>query len=189
MDRRLRGVVARSPHHPDATGLRSRGAKRARMARHWLFKTEPETYSWERLRREGKTEWSGVRSFQARNNMLEMRVGDLGFFYHSSTKVPGIAGIVRVVREAYPDFTAWHRGGDYYDPRSSEKKPMWQMVDVAYEREMPRFVSLAELRTRPELAYMVLLRKGSRLSVQPVTAEEWAAVLRIADEPSPPEFR
>ena len=155
------------------------------MARHWLFKTEPDAFSWERLRTEGKTEWSGVRSFQARNNMLEMRVGDLGFFYHSSTKVPGIAGIVRVVREAYPDFTARQRGGDYYDPRASDKNPIWQMVDVAFEREMPRFVPLAELRTRPELAYMVLLRKGSRLSVQPVSADEWAYILRLAKDPAP----
>ena len=160
-------------------------ANAARMPRHWLFKTEPETYSWERLRREGRTEWSGVRSFQARNNMIEMRVGDLGFFYHSSTKVPGIAGIVRVVKEAYPDFTARQRGGDYFDPRASDKNPIWQMVDVAYEREMPRFVSLAELRAAPELTYMVLLRKGSRLSVQPVTADQWETILRRAQEPPP----
>jgi len=155
------------------------------MARHWLFKTEPEAFSWERLQRERKTEWSGVRSFQARNNMIEMRLGDLGFFYHSSTKVPGIAGIVRVVREAYPDFTARERGGEYYDPRATEKNPIWQMVDVEYEREMPRFVSLAELRTIPELAYMVLLRRGVRLSVQPVTADEWATILRLAEGPVP----
>src|SRR5581483_419378 len=89
-------------------GAGAAGARRetGRMKRHWLFKTEPEAFSWERLQRERKTEWSGVRSFQARNNMMEMHLGDLGFFYHSSTKVPGIVGIVRVVREAYPDFTA-----------------------------------------------------------------------------------
>jgi predicted RNA-binding protein with PUA-like domain len=155
------------------------------MPRHWLFKTEPEAYSWERLQRERTTEWSGVRNFQARNNMMEMKLGDLGFFYHSSTKVPGIAGVVRVSREAYPDFTAWQRDGDYFDPRSTEKKPMWQMVDVTYEREMPRFVSLAELRATPELAYMMLLRKGSRLSVQPVTADEWEIILRLAERPPP----
>jgi predicted RNA-binding protein with PUA-like domain len=153
--------------------------------RHWLFKTEPETYGWELLREQGRTEWTGVRSYQARNNMLEMNVGDLGFFYHSSTKIPGIAGIVRVVRAAYPDFTARQRSSGYFDPRSTEHNPVWQMVDVAYERELPRFVSLAELRTRPELAFMVLLRKGSRLSVQPVTPDEWAAILRIAESPAP----
>jgi predicted RNA-binding protein with PUA-like domain len=154
------------------------------VVRHWLFKTEPETYGWDRLRAERRTEWTGVRSYQARNNMLEMQVGDLGFFYHSSTKIPGIAGIVKVVRAAYPDFTARDSSSGYYDPRSTERN-VWQMVDVAYEREMPRFVSLTELRTYPELGYMVLLRKGSRLSVQPVTADEWAAILRIAKTPPP----
>jgi predicted RNA-binding protein with PUA-like domain len=153
--------------------------------RHWLFKTEPETYGWDRLRTEGRTEWTGVRSYQARNNMLEMKVGDLGFFYHSSTKIPGIAGIVKVARAAYPDFTARDSSSGYYDPRSTERN-VWQMVDVAYERELPRFVSLTELRTHPELGYMVLLRKGSRLSVQPVTPDEWVAILRIA-KTSPPE--
>lgn len=153
------------------------------MARHWLFKTEPEAFSWERLQRERRTEWSGVRSFQARNNMLEMRLGDLGFFYHSSTKIPGIAGIVRVAREAYPDFTARERGGEYYDPRATEKNPIWQMVDVEYEREMPRFVPLAELRATPELAYMPLLQRGQRLSVQPVTPTEWDIILRLAERP------
>lgn len=153
--------------------------------RHWLFKTEPETFGWERLRAEGRTEWSGVRSYQARNNMMEMKVGDLGFFYHSSTKIPGIAGIVRVIREAYPDFTARSSSSGYFDPKSTEKNPIWQMVDVAYEREMPRFVSLAELRATPELAYMVLLRKGSRLSVQPVTSDEWDAILALASRPAP----
>jgi predicted RNA-binding protein with PUA-like domain len=153
--------------------------------RHWLFKTEPEAFSWERLRGEGRTEWSGVRSYQARNNMMEMKVGDLGFFYHSSTKIPGIAGIVRVIREAYPDFTARSSGSGYFDPKSTEKNPIWQMVDVAFEAEMPRFVPLAELRAQPELAYMVLLRKGSRLSVQPVTSDEWEAILALAGRPAP----
>jgi predicted RNA-binding protein with PUA-like domain len=158
------------------------------MARHWLFKTEPETFSWERLKREGKTEWSGVRSFQARNNMMEMKLGDLGFFYHSSTKIPGIAGIVRVVREAYPDFTARQKGGEYYDPRATEKNPIWRMVDVAYERDIPRFVSLAELRATPALAYMPLLQRGQRLSVQPVSADEWGTIIRLAEHPPPEGF-
>ena len=151
--------------------------------RYWLFKSEPDEFSWERLKDEGKTGWSGVRGFAARNNMMEMKRDDLGFFYHSSIAVPAIVGIVKVSREAHPDPTAWEKGGDYYDPRSTQAKPMWQMVDVAYEREMPRFVSLAELRSRPELAYMVLLRRGSRLSVQPVTADEWAAILALAAMP------
>jgi predicted RNA-binding protein with PUA-like domain len=152
--------------------------------RHWLFKTEPSAYSWERLRRERRTEWSGVRNFQARNNMKEMRVGDLGFFYHSSIAEPAIVGIVKVVREAYPDFTAFDPKSEYYDPRSNADDPTWQMVDVEYEAEMPRPVTLRELRATPELAYMPLLKRGQRLSVQPVTRQEWETILELARKPA-----
>jgi predicted RNA-binding protein with PUA-like domain len=148
--------------------------------RHWLFKSEPSEYSWQRLLKEGKTAWSGVRNFQARNNMMEMKLGDLGFFYHSSIAVPEIAGIVKVVREAFPDTTAFEKGGDYYDPRSTPKKPMWYMVEVAPEAELPRPVTLPEMRGEPALEYMALLRKGQRLSVQPVTPQEWNAILRMS---------
>jgi predicted RNA-binding protein with PUA-like domain len=151
----------------------------------WLFKSEPQTYGFDRLREQGRTEWSGVRNYQARNNMLEMRTGDLGFFYHSSTAVPGIAGICKVVREAYPDFTAWEKSSEYYDPKSTPRKPIWMMVDVAFERELPRFVTLAELRENAWLDGMVLLKRGSRLSVQPVTAPEWELILRLAQTPAP----
>jgi len=152
---------------------------------YWLLKSEPETFGFDRLRREGRTEWSGVRNYQARNNMMAMRLGDLGFFYHSSTAVPGIAGICKVVREAYPDFTAWKKSGEYYDPKSPERKPIWMMVDVAFERDLPRFVTLAELRANPWLEGMALLKRGSRLSVQPVTAAEWELVVRLAESPAP----
>ncbi len=151
--------------------------------RYWLFKTEPSEYSWERLLREGKTVWSGVRSFQARNNMMEMKLGDLGFFYHSSIAIPQIAGIVKVIREAFPDSTAWDKKSDYYDPRSTEKKPLWQMVEVAPEADIPRPVTLAEMRAEPQLAYMPLLQKGQRLSVQPVSPQEWETILLLARAP------
>jgi len=152
------------------------------MPSHWLFKSEPDTYGLDRLEREGRTEWSGVRNFQARTLMKTMRVGDLGFFYHSSTKEPGIAGVVRVVREAYPDFTAQDPQSPYFDPKASVDKPIWQMVDVAFDRRLPRFVTLAELRRCAELTpEMVLLRRGSRLSVQPVTKREWGIVLDLAE--------
>ena len=151
--------------------------------RYWLFKSEPSEYSWERLLREGKTAWSGVRSFQARNNMMEMKLGDLGFFYHSSIAVPQIAGIVKVIREAFPDPTAWDKKSDYYDPRSTQKKPLWQMVEVAPEADMPRPVTLAEMRAEPRLAYMPLLQKGQRLSVQPVSPQEWQTILSLARAP------
>jgi predicted RNA-binding protein with PUA-like domain len=163
------------------------GKKPGRVAiSYWLFKSEPDTFGIDRLEREGRTEWSGVRNYQARNNMKEMRVGDLGFFYHSSTKVPEIVGIVKVVREAYPDFTARERGGPYFDPKSTVANPIWEMVDVAFERRLPRPVTLAELRANPALApTMVLLRRGSRLSVQPVHKREWDIVLALANGPAP----
>ena len=152
------------------------------MASYWLWKSEPDSYGFDRLEREGKTEWTGVRNFQARNYMKAMRVGDFGFFYHSNTKEPGIVGIARVVREAYPDFTALDPKSDYYDAKASFEKPIWEMVDVAFERRLERFVSLAELREHSELAAnMVLLRKGSRLSVQPVTPREWGIVQKLAE--------
>jgi predicted RNA-binding protein with PUA-like domain len=152
---------------------------------YWLFKSEPETFGYERLEREKRTEWSGVRNFQARNFMKTMKIGDLGFFYHSNTKEPGIIGIVKVVREAYPDFTARERGGEYFDPRATDDNPVWEMVDVEPVERLPRYVSLAELRANADLAAtMVLLRKGSRLSVQPVHVREWKLVLAIAKRPA-----
>ena len=126
-----------------------------------------------------------MRNYQARNFMKAMQLDDLGFFYHSSTKEPGIAGIVRVVKTAYPDFTARERGGDYFDPRATLENPIWEMVDVAFERRLPRYVTLAELRAEPKIAAtMVLLRKGSRLSVQPVHKREWDIILKIAERPA-----
>jgi predicted RNA-binding protein with PUA-like domain len=145
---------------------------------YWLFKTEPDAYSIERLEREGRTEWSGVRNFQARNNMIAMKLGDRGFFYHSSTKVPGIVGLCEVIKEAYPDFTQFDPKSDYYDPTSNPEKPKWKMVDVGFVERFPEIISLEELKTRPELEGMTLLRRGSRLSVQPVEENFWKLILK-----------
>ena len=152
--------------------------------RYWLFKSEPDVYGIERLEREGRTEWSGVRNFQARNLMVEMHTGDLGFFYHSSTKPPGIAGICTVIRDAYPDFTQFDPASDYYDPSSREERPKWKMVDVGFVRRFDRLLSLDELRAMPELAGMPLLRRGQRLSVQPVDAIYWDVIMRRIDDPA-----
>lgn len=152
------------------------------MPAYWLFKSEPDTFGFDRLEREGRTEWSGVRNYQARNFMKTMRVGDLGFFYHSNTKEPGIAGIARVTRTVYPDFTARDPKSEYFDPKATDEKPIWEMVDVAFDRRLPRYVTLAELREERELVEtMVLLRKGMRLSITPVTKREWGIVLRLAE--------
>ena len=150
------------------------------MSRYWLFKSEPDGYSFERLAKERTTPWSGVRNFQARNNMMEMRIDDLGFFYHSSIAEPGAVGIVRVVKEAYPDFTAFERGGEYYDPRSTPEKPKWMMVDVEYVEPLDHPVTLARMREEPRLVGMALLKRGQRLSVQPVMPHEWKIILELS---------
>lgn len=150
--------------------------------RYWLFKSEPHAYSFEQLQKDRTTPWSGVRNFQARNNMMEMRVGDLGFFYHSSIAEPAAVGIVRVVKEAFPDFTAWEKGGEYYDPRSTPNKPMWQMVEVEYVEPLAHPVTIAQMRAESRLVGMELLKKGQRLSVQPVTPHEWKIILELSKE-------
>ncbi|MDQ2680741.1 MAG: EVE domain-containing protein [Candidatus Eremiobacteraeota bacterium] len=152
--------------------------------RYWLFKSEPDSYGLDALKRDRVTPWSGVRSYQARNNMLEMKLGDRGFFYHSSTAQPGAVAVCEVVREAYPDFTAFERGGDYYDPRSKREKPIWQMVDVKYIRTLKHPVLLSQMRAEPRLVGMELLKKGSRLSVQTVMPHEWKIVLEMSEKPA-----
>jgi len=149
------------------------------VPRHWLLKTEPESFSIDDLERVGREEWSGVRNFTARNLMREMRAGDLAFFYHSSTKLIGIAGICEIVAEAHPDSTQFDRASQYYDPSSTPQNPKWWCVDVGFVRRLPRFVALDELRAIPALAFMPLLRKGQRLSVQPVSPQEWKRILKI----------
>jgi predicted RNA-binding protein with PUA-like domain len=153
------------------------------MPRYWLLKTEPGAYSFERLRHEGTTPWTGVRNFQARNNMMEMRLGDLALFYHSSVAEPAAAGICKVVKTAYPDFTQFERDGEYFDGRAKPDKPIWFMVDVAYVEAFENAVTLARMRAEPRLVGMALLRRGQRLSVQPVMPHEWKIVLELAQKP------
>jgi predicted RNA-binding protein with PUA-like domain len=150
------------------------------MARYWLLKTEPSAYSFERLRAERTTPWTGVRSFQARNNMMEMRAGDLGLFYHSSIAEPAAVGICKVVKEAYPDFTQFDPASEYFDGRAKPDKPIWFMVDVEYLEAFEHPVTLARMRAEPRLVGMTLLRRGQRLSVQPVMPHEWKIVLELA---------
>lgn len=150
------------------------------MSRYWLFKSEPHAYSFEQLERDGTTPWSGVRNYQARNNMMEMSVGDLGLFYHSSIAEPAAVGIVKVVRAAYPDATQFERGGEYYDPKSKPEKPIWMNVDVAYVEPLEHEVTLARMRAEPRLVAMALLKRGQRLSVQPVMPHEWKIIVELA---------
>ncbi len=150
---------------------------------YWLFKSEPHAYSFEQLKAEGTTPWTGVRNWQARGNMKAMAVGDLGFFYHSSIAQPCAVGICKVVKAAYPDFTQFDESSEYYDPTSRRERPKWYMVDVEYVEPLMRPVTLAEMRAEPRLEGMVLLRRG-RLSVQPVTEREWEIVLELSRTPS-----
>ncbi len=153
----------------------------------WLVKTEPETFSIQDLAasKNQTTCWDGVRNYQARNFLRdEMRVGDKVLFYHSSTDPTAIVGTAKVVREGYPDPTAWDPASPYYDPKSSPENPRWYMVDLQLEKIFPRPLTLQELREVPELEGMELLRKGSRLSVQPVSQEHYDVILRLAKKRS-----
>ena len=153
------------------------------MPGYWLMKTEPGCFSIDDLADSpGQTSmWDGVRNYQARNFMRdEMRPGDLVLFYHSGGK-PGIAGIAEVTGGAYPDPTQWDPKSEHFDPASPADAPRWYLVDVRLKRRFNEILPLPFLRTRPELEGMELLRKGSRLSVQPVRAEEFAAVLALAE--------
>ncbi len=156
--------------------------------RYWLMKTEPTEFSLADLkRRPGQTGgWDGVRNYQARNNLREMRLGDRVLFYHSSVKVPAAVGTATVGREAYPDASAWDKKSDCHDPKSKSDTPLWVMVDVKFEAEFPRPVTLPEMRAMPALQDMFLVVKGMRLSVQPVTPEEFAAIEQAAQSPAPP---
>jgi predicted RNA-binding protein with PUA-like domain len=147
--------------------------------RFWLMKTEPEAYSIDRLQNEGRGSWDGVRNFMARNHMRAMNEGDLVLFYHSSVKPPGVVGIARVCRTAYPDHTAWDPNSEVHDPKSTPDDPRWDMVDVEFVEKTPRMVTLDELKADPRLDGMLVTRAG-RLSVQPVSREHFARVLRMA---------
>ena len=153
--------------------------------KYWLMKSEPDVFSLEDLKNcPHQTEpWDGIRNYQARNLMRdEMKMGDQAFFYHSRQAEPAIVGTVRVVREAYPDHTSWDPSSKYFDEKSSPENPRWLMVDVQFENEFSRPVTLKEMRSIPELKEMFLLRKGMRLSVQPVTEAEFQLILAIAND-------
>jgi len=147
---------------------------------YWLMKSEPGAFGIDDLaRRPGQTEpWDGVRNYQARNMMRDgMKVDDQVFFYHSNCDEPGIVGIARIVREAYPDPTAFDPEHKHFDPKSRPDQPTWLMVDVGFVRKLKRTITLTELKDRPELEGLPLIRRGNRLSVMPVTAEQWRYIL------------
>jgi len=150
---------------------------------YWLMKSEPTAFSMDDLARAShKTScWDGVRNYQARNMMRdEMKKGDLAFFYYSNTEQPGIVGIMQVVKEAYPDHTAFDPENHHYDPKSQPDNPRWFMVDVQFVKKFKHPILLSDLRENPLLKNMMILRKGNRLSITPVTEKEWEAILSVA---------
>lgn len=149
---------------------------------YWLMKSEPDVFGIDHLRkRPGQTEhWDGVRNYQARNMLRDqMQVDDRVFFYHSNCAAPGIVGIAKIVRAGYPDHTACDPESKYHDPKSTPDHPRWYMVDVKFEREFARVITLDELKTHAELADMQLLRRGNRLSIMPVSAAQWRYILGL----------
>ena len=145
---------------------------------YWLLKSEPSCYGIDDLKRDKITYWSGVRNYQARNMLRDhIQVGDLAFFYHSNAEPPGIAGVVEIVKAGYPDFTAFDSTDEHYDPASTPENPRWYMVDVKFKQKFSTLLPLEVLRQMPKLSAMQLLKPGNRLSVMPVTKQEWNAIL------------
>jgi predicted RNA-binding protein with PUA-like domain len=149
---------------------------------YWLMKSEPDVFGIDDLKNApGKTEpWDGVRNFQARNMMRDdMNTGDLAFLYHSNCKEPGIAGIMEIVRGGYPDMTAFDPDAKYFDPKSDPANPRWYRVDVRFVRKLKRIITLSELKERAEVIGLPLVRRGNRLSVMPVSRQQWEFILTL----------
>ena len=149
--------------------------------RYWLMKSEPTDFSIDDLARVGTEPWTGVRNYQARNFMRQMQVGDGVLFYHSNTEVPGIYGLAEVATPAYPDPTQFQKTSKYFDEKATREQPRWDLVDVRYVRTLSRPIPLDEIRGHAEALgeEFALIRKGSRLSVMPVTAAQWKRLLAL----------
>ncbi len=153
------------------------------MNKYWLMKSEPLTYSIDRLKKEQKTLWDGVRNYQARNFMVnDMKVGDSVLFYHSNAKPPGVAGVAKITGKAVPDPTQFNKKSQYFDPKSNLERPRWFCVEVGFERKFKNLVSLHDLRLRKDLKDMLLLKKGQRLSIQPLTKKQFRIVCQLGED-------
>src|SRR5262245_7808076 len=147
--------------------------------RYWLFKSEPDSYSYDALVKDGVAEWDGVRNFQARNYLKnEIKEGDGILFYHSSTDPLAIVGTAVCVKEGHPDKTQWDPNNDHFDPKSTKEKPYWYVVDIKADVRFKQQVLVSAMKTNPDLANMVLFKRG-RLSVQPVTDKEWSTIVKM----------
>lgn len=151
--------------------------------KYWLMKSEPDVYSIDDLKEEKVASWDGVRNYQARNFMRDsMKKGDLVFFYHSNAEPSGIAGIAKVAKVSYPDPTAFDPKSKYFDPKSKPENPTWYLVDVAFVKKFRKLIPLNELRGIKGLEEMLLLRKGQRLSIQPVSEKEWNIINKMSQD-------
>ncbi|OGT49723.1 MAG: EVE domain-containing protein [Gammaproteobacteria bacterium RIFCSPHIGHO2_12_FULL_41_15] len=149
---------------------------------YWLMKSEPNCYSIDDLKQDKIEHWDGVRNYQARNMLRDqMKKGDLAFFYHSNCKEIGIVGIMKIVKEGYPDVTARDPENDHYDPKSTENNPRWFMVDVGFVEKLKKVITLNSLKQQPVLAEMPLLQKGNRLSVMPVSKTHWHYIINLRE--------
>jgi len=146
---------------------------------HWLMKSEPDEFSIDALAKRKTEPWSGVRNYQARNYLREMRVGDGVLFYHSSCEIPGVVGIAEVATEPHPDPTQFDPQSDYFDAKSTRAQPRWSLVDVKFKRKLRRVITLTELKTHRELKDLILIRPGNRLSVLPVSKAQWDFILGL----------
>ena len=145
---------------------------------YWLMKSEPDAYSIDDLKRDRREPWDGIRNYQARNMMRDdMKIGDKVFFYHSNCKEIGVVGVMKVASKPYPDPTQFDPESNHYDPKSNPDEPRWCLVDVAYVKKLKRTISLAEIKTHPGLDEMILVRKGNRLSIMPVSDDHWDLIL------------
>ncbi len=148
---------------------------------YWLLKSDAESYSFGDLKRDGSTAWTGVRNYQARNYMRDdMKPGDKAFFYHSNTDIPGIVGVCEIASTSFPDDMAFDPKDSHFDPKSTNEKPIWCAVEVKYVKHFKNPITLEELRKLEGLEKMVILQKGSRLSITPVTEGEWKVVMDVA---------
>lgn len=151
------------------------------IMRYWLMKSELDVYPYSKLVEDGSTHWDGVRNYQARNFMRDdMKIGDKVLFYHSNCSPPHIAGVAKISKEGYPDFTSWDPKSKYFDEKSTPDTPRWFMVDIAPVTAFEEILSLEHLKNTPELEGMLLLRKGQRLSVQPVDEHHFNVIMNMA---------
>lgn len=151
--------------------------------KYWIFKSEPSTYSIDDMMRDVTTYWNGVRNYQARNFLRDdVKIGDQVLFYHSSCEVPAVVGLCEVVKNGYPDFTAFNPKSEYFDPKIKMKEPTWFMVDIKFVKKFRNPVTLQNIKSNPKLKNLKLVQKGNRLSIIPITKDEFDEILKMASE-------